>query len=290
MTVQQKKSKIDYIADGKAKNFIIPFYFLEKQIAVYVSDKKEPLTEGVDYHIINNQNQSGGEIEFIDAPKNNTKVTIIRNVPLNQLITFIEGENFPASDYETSLDKIVMALQMIEEVLDRTLKLDVISSYTIDEFKTLIEDINKEFDLIKKVPALSGAINAIYEELLTISTDDVDEKNKGLITSKGVATHLKNSYYTKDMIDTLTTKKYGPISIDVSNIIKSDTYNDYPYHADIELISAKSTDVPTIILNIDDAISNNFAPISESFDGYIRIYLKNIPQTSTIEIPIILLQ
>lgn len=290
MTIQQKKSRIDYIADGKAKSFIIPFYFLEKQIAVYLSDKTEPLTQDKDYIVKNNHNSSGGEVELFTAPKEGIKVTILRNVPLSQLITFIEGENFPASDYETSLDKIVMSLQMIEEVLDRTLKLDISSKYTVEEFKNLIEDINKDFDLIKKVPSLASAINTIYEELLTASTNIVAEENKGLITSSGVASHLKKYYHTKDTIDGMITQKFGPISIDTSNAIKSDTYNEYPYHIDIELKEAKSTQVPTIILNLSDAISDNFSPLSESYDGYVRIYLKNIPTSSTIEIPIILLQ
>ena len=39
MTIQQQKSRIDYIADGMVKNFIVPFYFLDKQVAVYLSNQ-----------------------------------------------------------------------------------------------------------------------------------------------------------------------------------------------------------------------------------------------------------
>lgn len=290
MTIQQQKSRIDYIADGMVKNFTVPFYFLDKQVAVYLSNQIKPLIEGKDYIVKNNQNTSGGEIELQTAPKDGIKVTIIRNVPLNQLVTFIEGESFPARDYETSLDKIVMSLQMIEEVLNRTLKLDVTSSYTIDELKTLIENINKDFDIIKKVPTLASAINTLYEELLTTSTNVVSKENNGLITSSGVATHLSDNYYTKDIIDNAITKKYGPISIDTSTIIKSDTYSEYPYHIDIILTDAKSSHTPTIILNLNDAISDNFAPLAESFEGFVRVYLKNKPTNPSLEIPIILLQ
>ncbi len=257
MTIQSQISKITYNADGIASVYTIPFYFIENQIAVYLGTSQEKLIQNKDYKIISNNNLNGGEIEFFIPPAPNTLITILRDIPLTQLTSFIEGESFPATDYEHSLDKIVMSLQMLKEVLDRTVKLSPNSTFELKEFSDLIADLNKNYDEIKKVPVLASNIYSIYEELLR---------------------HTNISL------------KIGPISLNVSDIIPDDTYEEYPYSLDVNIKNAKSTHIPTIIFNLEDAISSNYAPIAEAYDGYVRIYLKDIPNTEFIEIPIIFLQ
>lgn len=290
MTIQNKTAKAVYIADGYSNILVIPFAFFENQVSVYKDNNELPLKEGIDYTITGNKEKAEGCINLTNTPKQGTVFTITRNVPLNQLVTFIEGENFPASDYENSLDKITMALQMLKENIDRCITITHNSKYTKEEIYDFLIKTNEEFETIKKVPMLAQNVIRIYEELLNFTTDTVAPNDNRMVSSKGVANHLFASYYTKDQIDEIKTLKYGPISISTNNIESDATYSNYPYHLDIQIEKATSSHMPTVVLKLEDAISGIYAPITESFDGYVRMFLKKIPSSNTIEIPIILLQ
>ncbi len=289
MTIQKETSKVVYIADGIASSFVVPFYFFNEDIAVYLNNSDIPLTENIDYTISNKSETTGKEVVFTIPPKSQTIITIVRNVPLNQLTTFIEGEKFPAIDYENSLDKIVMSLQMLKEISERAIKITHNSNVSPEQIRELILELEKDYDIIKKVPTLAKTITSIYEELLNLTTDTVSITNNQLITSKGVANYLDNNYYTKEKIDDITCQKFGPILLETSLIKEDNSYSDYPYSLDIPILEAKSTHSPSVILNLNDATSGNIAPTSESFDGFVRLYLKQIPSVSTIEIPIVIL-
>ena len=256
MTIQNQASKVVYSADGASKNYTVPFYFLNDEIAVYLNTDINKLIINTDYEI-KNKNSNGGEIEFITTPPKDTIITITRDVPLTQLTTFIEGETFPAKDFETSLDKITMSLQMIKEVLDRTIKISPSASYNFDDFRELVADLNDNYDKIKQVPALASLVSSIYEEILNNVSKQI---------------------------------KAGPISVNTQSVVMDGTYSAYPYKLDIIINQATKSHIPTIIFSLEDAISSNFAPLAECYNGFVRIYMKEIPATETIEIPIIFLQ
>lgn len=67
------------------------------------------------------------------------------------------------------------------------------------------------------------------------------------------------------------------------------TYSNYPYSAQVAIAECRETHVPDVVFSYADAISGNFAPIVESYEGYIKIFAKTIP-SGTITIPSILLQ
>ena len=257
MTIQNQQSKITYTADGVATTYTIPFYFLNNEIAVYYNTSDKKLMINQDYIIIKNNSQQGGEIKFSTPPQKDTRITILRDVPLTQLTTFIEGENFPAKDYEVSLDRIIMALQMLKEALERAITFTPNQQINNQEFQNLINKIAQNYELIEQIPSLSSSITQIYKELITKFEEQ---------------------------------QKQGPLSIPTSNIHLTNLHKDYPYSLDIMLEKAKSTHTPIVIFSLLDATSSNFAPSAESYDGYVRIYMKTIPSTETIEIPIILLQ
>ena len=97
MTIQTEICKVAYEGDGTTKVFSVPFYFFAKQIAVYKNSNTTPLVEGTDYEVTNTENYHGGEVEFATAPEAGDKIVITRDVELKQLITFLEGESFPAT-------------------------------------------------------------------------------------------------------------------------------------------------------------------------------------------------
>ncbi len=119
MTIISEVCEATYTGDGKTKVFAVPFKFFDDEIAVYRNLSSERYTKGTDYTVSGGGMPNGGEIAFVSAPADETRIIIVREVKLRQLVTFLEGEDFPASDYEYSLDKVFMALQEFQEKLRR---------------------------------------------------------------------------------------------------------------------------------------------------------------------------
>lgn len=61
--------------------------------------------EGTDYNI------QGKEVVFITAPENGKRIKIDRHTYRGQQTDYIEGEDFPAEDFERSLDRLHMIVQ-----------------------------------------------------------------------------------------------------------------------------------------------------------------------------------
>ena len=254
MTIQSETSKVVYLGNDSTTSFPIPFYFLDNEIAVYKGDNIEPLRQSIDYTITGAGFESGGEIIFKTAPKNNEKITISRDVKLKQLTRFMEGEVFPAIDYEKSLDRIVMALQQLKESCSRAISVPFNSNIKGSEFYDLINSIDKEFDTIKQIPTIAKEITQKYESI------------------------LENAKPTR----------YTNIVVSPSSITEDTTYTSYPFKVDLSLDKATSSSIPTVVLTMEDATTGTFAPIAESYDGYVRLYLKT-QSSQNITIPVILL-
>lgn len=253
MTIQSETSKVVYVGNN-SKNFPIPFYFLDNEIAVYKGENSELLVQSIDYTITGSGNKNGGEIILKDTPQNGEKITIVRDIKFKQLTQFIEGEVFPASDFERSLDRIVMTLQQLKENCARAISVPQNSNISSDEFYDLIQNINKDFDAIKKIPQIAKELSQKYDGFL----------------------------------ENAQTTRYTDIIINASSIKEDETYSAYPYSVDIPLDKATSTSIPTVILTMNDASSGTFAPIAEFYNGYVRIYLKS-KTDQNITIPVILL-
>ena len=162
---------------------------------------------------------------------------------------FIEGEKFPAKDFEYSLDKMIMALQQLKEEVSRAISIPQTSTITAEDFLTYIKDICAEFDIIKQIPQIAEHIKAF-------------EQTKPL--------KFANTILTPDMVEEDT------------------TYKEYKYKADIHLQGITANHTPNITLELEDINSATFAPIAEAYDGFVRIYLKSII-SNPITIPVILL-
>ena len=140
MTVNSDLSRARYVGNGVTATFAIPFAYLTNsdgtaQVAVYIGDSDIPLVEGKDYNIKGfgskniagiiayEERFDGGEINFIVAPNKDVPIVILRDVPQTQGVVFTEGEDFPAQDFENSLDKLTMEVQEVKENLQRAIVL-----------------------------------------------------------------------------------------------------------------------------------------------------------------------
>ena len=260
MTIQSQTGKAAYVADGNTTAFNIPFYFFDNQVSVYINDSLTPLVLGTDYTLTNNQGYNGGEVVLSTAPQSGTRVTIVRNVELTQLITFLEGENFPASDFEYALDKIVMALQQIRDRLELCLSLPNGSTWPTSEIYQMLDNVRQYQEAIASIPNLLTEISTLESQF------PIDLSN----------------YYTKSEVDTAISNakcnKYTNVTALAANTTADNTYASYPYRLSISLENVTSSQIPTVNLGLTEALSGNIAPIAQSYNGGIYLYLKSAPQ------------
>ena len=195
MTINSDVSRARYVGNGVTTNFAIPFPYLTNydgtaQIAVYLSDSDIPLVEGKDYTVTGFGKYSdyseqvdeglityetryeGGEVLLKVAPENQVPVAIIRNIPQTQGVVFVEGEEFPAQDFENALDKLTMQMQEVKENLQRSIWLPPTSTEKPIEIRDNILDAANEAEqvaneAIKLVEAAPAKIEEITNQAIT---------------------------------------------------------------------------------------------------------------------------
>ncbi len=119
MTVSSQTNKVIYIGNGAAKEFAIPFSFLE-QVHIKVRQKLDDIqTERTDWEI------RAGNLVFQTAPETGAEIAVIREVPLTQETDYRENEILPAETLERDFDKLTMQVQQLKEQIDRAVTVDV---------------------------------------------------------------------------------------------------------------------------------------------------------------------
>lgn len=128
MTVSNSNSKNNYIANGTNTTFVYAFKIFEaSELIVYVNDAVV-----TNYTVTGVGDANGGTIVFSTAPANNAKVTILRNIPLTQLINLPSGDNDPSIQMTEGLDRCVMLAQKFFEELSRCIKVSPSSTAQIN--------------------------------------------------------------------------------------------------------------------------------------------------------------
>lgn len=282
MTIQTETSKVVYTADGNAKEFPVPFYFFANQIAVYRNFSNTPLSEGTDYVVENIENNSGGIVKFVEIPPAGDTITITRNVELKQLITFLEGENFPAVDFEYALDKLTMGLQQLRECMARAVVVPHGSELKREDIVHCLEMLNKYWEIVIALPEYVST-------LLNSKTEIVESDNHKLITSAGVYNYTYDRASVNEKVDSLVRKITDTeIHITPETTTFSSDVQDYPYGYQLPLTGVTEKDCPVVMFSQTDALGGNFAPFTKAYNGGIMLYVKkNDDYTTTI--PLILL-
>ena len=107
-------------------------------------------------------------------------------------------------------------------------------------------------------------------------------------------TYQKNLFQTyeniKDKIqEASSVTKLEEISVEPEAFVEDDTYEKYPFRADIADPDIRENMVPNVCFNLDDATGGNYAPVADCVAGTLHIYAKEKP-TSTLIIPSIVLE
>jgi len=139
LTVQSTTSRADYTGNGSTTAFTVPFYFLDNtHVTVYTTVIATGVTTtlilGTDYTLTGAGVSTGGTVTTTVAPTTSQKLSILRNVPLSQLIHYVPNDPFPAATHEQALDQLTMEVQQVNETLARSIKLSATNTIGSTEF------------------------------------------------------------------------------------------------------------------------------------------------------------
>lgn len=311
MTVSAGAGVVSYIGNGTTKSFAVPYKFFDEELEVYKNKTFETFVKNVDYTISGSGEDDGGSIEFSAAPAAGTVITIVRSVVLNQLVRFIEGENFPAADYEYSLDHIVMALQELsqkyarclqmppgeddfEQFIKKFVKLDYSgrgTSYWQEENSYDAGELVRYrgywwISLGKSNSGNEPADESEYWEKFAIcesySSDELDER----LAQKANITDV----YTKADVDEkipVVPPVIKASEVSFGNWAEDSYLEGYDYSATATLPGVTADMIPIVTFNPSDAASGNLAPIATAYDDTVKIFAKTQPEAAVVAASII---
>jgi hypothetical protein len=110
---------------------------------------------------------SGGDITFTagNIPVSGETVVLRRAIPQTQAIDYIANDPFPAESHEEGLDRATMAIQQLQEEVDRAIKLSRTNTITSSEFtvgaanranKVLAFDASGELSVAQELGQFQG--------------------------------------------------------------------------------------------------------------------------------------
>ena len=134
MTVSSQTNKVIYVGNGVAKEFAIPFSFLEKEHIKVRQKKNDIQTERMDWTV------KSGNLVFTDAPESGAEIAIVREVPMTQETDYRDNEILHAETLERNFDKLTMQVQQLAEKSARAVTVDIFDDTSAAE---LIPSIRK---------------------------------------------------------------------------------------------------------------------------------------------------
>jgi hypothetical protein len=133
VTVSTTTSRADYTGNGVTTAFTVPFYFLDNTHVLVLRTQistgaTTTLALTTDYTMSGAGVSAGGTVTCVVAPTTDQKISVLRSVPLTQLIHYVPNDPFPAASHEQALDQLTMELQQLNEVQTRSLTLSKATS------------------------------------------------------------------------------------------------------------------------------------------------------------------
>lgn len=121
-----------YNGNGSTTAFATGFQFtINADVDVILTDSagaETVQTETTHYTLTGAGSPSGGTVTMVTAPATGEKLTVIRDMTLDQQTDYTEGGKFPAETHEAIADKSVMIAQQQQEEINRTLRLNASTS------------------------------------------------------------------------------------------------------------------------------------------------------------------
>lgn len=121
---------------------------------------------------------------------------------------------------------------------------------------------------------LDPSVCGIVTESISIDTSTMQNQFEALLKS------IQNELQDLEAGTGVELKKlqFNSVSVAVSKFVSNTTYEDYPFRASVALEGVQSTMIPEVIFSMADAISGNFAPVAESYNGGVYLYAADKPE------------
>jgi len=123
MTIQNESIRINYTGDGVQTVYAMTdiLVYDEAHVRVYLDDVLTP----TGWTFLGEADPNGGTVTFDTAPAAGVNVTLLREVPQNQLADYIAYDRFPAETHERQLDLAAMGRQQLQDLDTRALAFPV---------------------------------------------------------------------------------------------------------------------------------------------------------------------
>lgn len=209
MSLSNTVVSVTYQGNGSVLTFPIPFeYFVNSQVKVKEIDTlgAETIdTEGTEYTIV------GSDVVFGAAPSSQTQIKVYRETPRTQDIDYIENGPFKAEDHEHGMDRMVMMIQELGQLISEVALSTAGGAYVVlpDQVvaggDTISGGANQR--MLKHVQGPTGGGTADLttpigagtvdgQELRLVGSSDADPltiKNQGNVSLNGDVSLEKNS-------------------------------------------------------------------------------------------------
>lgn len=174
------------------------------------------------------------------------------------------------------------------------------NSYSSYYLENIIEGENDSTGLNKTLTEIRNLVadgildNTYWEDdvnitgMLTPALKSINynlQNNSKYITGRAIQENINNIEFDLAFKESKILK-FADTSVLTTAFVADETYTAYGYRASITLSGVLATDIPQVVLGVDEATSGTFAPISSAYSGGIYIYASEVP-SSTITIPTI---
>lgn len=155
--VEDINSRRQYTASAAQTAFDYPFPIFENSdIVVYDNSTLQVLT--TDYTVSGAGNDSGGTITFLSGRTLGHTITIYRDIPIERISQFANDGPQSADAYNEELNRIVMVQQQLEELIQRCIRVPLISSGADSAFQLDMSAFEGKFiTIVNGIPAPAAA-------------------------------------------------------------------------------------------------------------------------------------
>lgn len=134
MTLDSTISRVQYTQGGATTDWPVPFRFLEASDLVVIQtqgDVDDILVLDTDY-TVEIDGESGGTVTIDPAVSVGTRITIYRDIPLDQPVALSTAGGWYPEVHEDVFDRLAMQIQQVQDGVDRAVKLSATSTQNPD--------------------------------------------------------------------------------------------------------------------------------------------------------------
>lgn len=136
MSISNVVVKQKYTGDTTTVAFPIPFAFIPGElsvikVAMYDSVTKDPITP-VPSYTLTPAGDTPTAVTFAAAPAATETIMVYRELPLTQVVDYIQNGSFLAESHEKGLDRIVLMVQQLADKGARSLQINMFDEGVVD--------------------------------------------------------------------------------------------------------------------------------------------------------------